>query len=665
MHKPTVRLALCIVLLLPLPAGAAEHPLDPLSYQEMWRALELLRDAGHMDRDTRFSELTLREPAKRDVVAWTPGAEMPRAAYAVVRQGRETYEATIDLAAGRVASWTPLTGVQPSWIGEEFNALVDKVLEHPDFIAGLAARGITDFTFLDCRTGPPGYFGTAEERGRRIGNVSCSESRDVRNSWTRRVEGLSAVVDLVAGEVLRVVDDGPVPITGTVADFDRTTLDAPREVPGPIDTRQPLGPGFELDGYQVRWQNWRFHLRPDQRVGVVLSLVRYQPAPPAAARSVLYQGYLSEIFVPYMDPSFAWYRRNFIDIGEFVAGGLAKSLLRGRDCPDHAVYVDTLISGGNGRPRTVQDTICLYERETGDPVWRHYADEQPDSRRSRDLVVRTGAVVGNYDYVLDWIFRQDGSIEARVGATGILEVKAANAASATESAAAARATDADGAEAPAAPDREDAYGRFVDRNIVAVNHDHYFSYRLDLDIDGTGNRFVTDRLVARRLPPDHPRRSLWVQEQQVAASERDAQLDIDLQRPALWRVLSTERVNAAGYPTSFQVLPGRNANTLLSADDYPRRRAGFIDHHLWVTPYRVEERYAAGDHPTLSEPGLGLPDWTAADRPVLDTDIVLWHTVGMHHLPRAEDWPVMPTMWHGFELRPFDFFDRNPALDVP
>ena len=664
MHKLPVRLALCIVLLLPLPVRAAEHPLDPLSFQEMWRVLELLRDAGHMDRDTRFSELTLLEPDKRDVLAWRPGAEMPRAAYAVVRQGGETYEAAVDLAAGRVASWKPLTGAQPAWTGDEFRAVVDKVLEHPDFIAGLEARSITDFTFLDCSTGPRGYFGTAEERGRRIGNVSCSESRGVRNSWTRRVEGLSAVVDLVAGEVLRVVDDGPVPVTDTVADFDRTTLAAPRKVPGPIDTRQPLGPGFELDGYQVRWQNWRFHLRPDQRIGLVLSLVRYQAQPDAAARSVMYQGHLSEIFVPYMDPSFAWYRRNFIDAGEFVAGGLAKPLLRGRDCPDHAVYVDTLISGGNGRPRTVQDTICLYERETGDPAWRHYASEQPDSRRSRDLVVRTGAVVGNYDYLLDWIFRQDGSIEARVGATGILEVKAANAASAKESAAAGP-TDAAAGEAPAAPAREDAYGRFVDRNIVAVNHDHYFSFRLDLDIDGAGNRFVTDRLVTRKLPGGHPRRSLWVQEQRAAASEHDARLDIDLQRPALWRVLSTGRVNAAGYPTSFQLLPGRNANTLLSADDYPRRRAGFIDHHLWVTPYRVGERYAAGDHPTLSEPGLGLPEWTAADRPVLDTDIVVWHTIGMHHLPRAEDWPVMPTMWHGFELRPFDFFDRNPALDLP
>ena len=643
------KLPLCSIFLAAAQlAQAADHPLDPLSYQEIWRALELVRNAGHMDRETRFSQLTLHEPSKREVLAWRPGAVMPRKAYAVVRHGKDAFEAIVDLTADQLASWSPLNGIHPNWSEEDFKAVVDKVLEHPDFIAGLGARGITDTTFLDCSTGPPGYFGTEEERGRRIGNVRCSEPRGVRNAWTRQVEGLSAVVDLGSEEVLRVVDDGPVPITGTNGDFDRTTLERPREVPGPLDARQPLGPGFELDGYRVRWQNWRFHLRPDQRVGAVLSLVGYQEKPDGPARSVMYQGHLSEIFVPYMDPSFGWYRRNFIDVGEFMAGGLAKALLRGRDCPDYATYIDTVISNDKGRPRTVPDTICVFERETGDPAWRHWSSELPDSRRSRDLVVRVGAVVGNYDYLLDWIFRQDGAIEARVGTTGILEVKATEAENALQ----------------AGPDA-DAYGRFVDRNIVAVNHDHYFSYRLDLDVDGTNNCFVTDRLVARRLPAGHPRRSLWVRERHVPASEHDARLDIDLERPALWRVLSNDQRNSSGYRTSFQLFPGRNANTLLSEDDYPRRRAGFIDHHLWVTPQRDGERHAAGDHPTLSEPGQGLPAWTAADRPIRDTDIVVWHTIGMHHLPRSEDWPVMPTMWYGFELRPFDFFDRNPALDLP
>jgi primary-amine oxidase len=63
--------------------------------------------------------------------------------------------------------------------------------------------------------------------------------------------------------------------------------------------------------------------------------------------------------------------------------------------------------------------------------------------------------------------------------------------------------------------------------------------------------------------------------------------------------------------------------------------------------------------------GAGLPAWTARDRSVVDTDIVLWHSFGVTHIPRPEDWPVMPVESTGFVLMPFGFFDRNPALDVP
>jgi len=130
-------------------------------------------------------------------------------------------------------------------------------------------------------------------------------------------------------------------------------------------------------------------------------------------------------------------------------------------------------------------------------------------------------------------------------------------------------------------------------------------------------------------------------------------------------VLSTNRTNRVGYPSSYQLLPSMNMQTLLTENDYPRRRAGFINHHLWVTPYQPEERFAAGEYPTMSEPGQGLPAWTASNRPIRNTDIVLWYSLGMHHVVRAEDWPVMPVLWHSFELRPFDFFDQNPVLDLP
>ena len=200
---------------------------------------------------------------------------------------------------------------------------------------------------------------------------------------------------------------------------------------------------------------------------------------------------------------------------------------------------------------------------------------------------------------------------------------------------------------------------------MAVNHDHYSSYRLDLDIDGANNRIVAGRLVTPRLPERHPRRSRWVREEHVPANEHDLRPDISLERPALWRVVSNDERDFSGYTTNFQLVPGGNANTLLPEDDYPRRRAGFIDHHLWITAQRDGERHAAGDHPTLRELGQGPPAWTSVDRPIRDTDIVVWQTIGRHHLPRSKDWPVMPAVWYGFELRPFDFFDRNPALDLP
>jgi Cu2+-containing amine oxidase len=333
----------------------------------------------------------------------------------------------------------------------------------------------------------------------------------VRNTYPRQITGLTAVVDLNAKRVLRVVDEGLVPVTSAVADYDPASIGPPRDVPSPMRVDQPLGPGFRLEGHIVEWQKWRFHVRSDQRVGTIVSTVMYGDGD--ARRHVLYEGHLSEIFVPYMDPAFDWYRRNFLDAGEFSAGGLLKPLARGLDCPEGAVYLDGLVADDEGRPKALPNVMCLFEREAGDMAWRHFSGE-PESRRKRDLVVRSAAVLGNYDYV-------------------------------------------------------------------------------------------------------------------------------------------------------FELTPGMTIKTLLTSDDHPRRRAGFIDHQLWVTSYRPEERYAAGDYPTLSTAGQGLPNWTRANRRIEQSDIVLWYTTGMHHVVRAEDWPVMPVLWHSFELRPFDFFDRNPALDLP
>ena len=643
-------LSLLLIASAPLSAQNHSHPLDPLAWQEYWTVLETLQEAGNLDGKTRFSHINLLPPDKESVWNWKGTGSVPRLAYATVHQGADTYEAIVDLNKRTLESWVKLEGIQPTWLGEEFGKMSDIAKEHPEVIEAMKKRGYEDLTLIDFFFGPPGYFATAEQIDRRIAHGHASDPAGFRNSWGRGIEGLTIVADMHSMEVLRVVDEGVVPVSETNTDFDAGSIPSVREVPGRMIVHQPDGAGFKIDGHVVEWQKWKFHVRPDHRVGMVISTLSYNEND--EERKIMYEGFLSEIFVPYMDPAFGWYPRNFIDLGEYTAGGFTNPLLRGLDAPDYAHYIDGLFMHDNGRPKHVPNLIAIFEKESGDPSWRHNSTEMgPESRVKRDLVVRAAAVVGNYDYILDWVFQQDGSIVVRAGATGIAEAKPT--------------LQKDAVEAGSSQFPDDAYGRFVDPHIVAVNHDHYFSYRLDMDIDGTNNSLQIDRLTTQMLPDDHPRRSVWVNDPMIAKTESEGKLKMMMNMPALWRVISNSRTNHVGYPASYQLMPGMTALTRLSSDDYPRRRAGYIDHHLWVTPYRADERFAAGEFPTLSLPGEGLPKWTAANRSIENTDIVIWYTMAMHHMVRAEDWPVMPVLWHSFELRPFDFFNRNPALDLP
>ena len=120
-----------------------------------------------------------------------------------------------------------------------------------------------------------------------------------------------------------------------------------------------------------------------------------------------------------------------------------------------------------------------------------------------------------------------------------------------------------------------------------------------------------------------------------------------------------------GYPTGYEIMPGATAVSSLSPDDPAQTMGAFSEHQMWVTPYRPEELYAAGTYVTTSKEPDGLANWTKANRPIDNTDIVGWYTLGFHHVVRLEDWPVMPTLWHEFLIRPVNFFDKNPVLTLP
>ncbi len=666
--RPFLLLAFGLSMLLPLghsgTASAQEvrHPLDPLTWDEYWTIVEVLKQSERTDEKTKFWLVNLKEPPKSDVLAWQPGDEIPRSAFAVLRQGPKIYEAAIDLADRKVTSWEEVEGVSIPVDDEERDSINVLVKKNVEWRAAMERRGITDLEALDCWVELLGYFATAEQLdGRRVARVSCElEMRSSRyfpgpSGW---IGGITVLVDADNFEILQVVEEGAAPIR-TDDDYE-AVIDHPREVRTPITVEQPLGPSFELEGHRVSWQKWSFHFRVDPRVGLVISDVRYKDG--ERTRSIMYQGMLAEIFVPYMDPSLPWYDFNFFDTG---GSGFAVPLEPDLDCPENAVYFDALVARyEDGQPKTAERSACLFERYSGDVAWRHqYGGRRAvESRAARDLVLRMVARLGNYDYFFDWVFQQNGAITVRVGATGMDNVKIVPAPVAVV----ASGTNGGGTNGDEAAPAADAYGRYVAKNVVAVNHDHFFSFRLDLDVDGPENSFERDALKTVRLPDDHSRKSLWVVESSIARVESDGKLRIDLERPSLWRVINPQVKNRVGYPVSYQIVPRSNLLSLMDSDDYPQRRGGFIDYHLWVTPYNPNELYVGGLYPAISrdEP-VGLPAWTAADRSIVNTDIVVWYTFGMHHVPRSEDWPLMPTAWYSFEIRPFDFFDHNPALDLP
>jgi primary-amine oxidase len=199
----------------------------------------------------------------------------------------------------------------------------------------------------------------------------------------------------------------------------------------------------------------------------------------------------------------------------------------------------------------------------------------------------------------------------------------------------------------------------------APYHQHFFSARLDFAVDGEKNTVVEVNTVSVPAGPDNPHGNAYTTEEMPLAKERSAQRTTNPLSSRFWRVVNPERRNHLNRPVAYRLCPGENVLTFAQPGAAVLKRAGFLTKNVWVTPYEPSERYPTGDYPNQNKGGDGLPRWTEADRDIAERDVVVWYTFGQTHIPRVEDWPVMPVSSIGFLLRPDGFFDSNPALDLP
>jgi primary-amine oxidase len=631
-------------------AGAAAagppHPLDPLSGGELASAVEILRTAHNLGDSWRFVSAVLLEPDKELARHWVPGQPHPRRALVVLLDTAERagFEAVVDLAAASVERFTRLPdGVQPAVMLDEFGECEEAVKRSDLFREALHKRGVTDVSLVMVEPWSAGNYGTEvpEDQGRRLLRALCFvRAEPTDNGFARPLDGVITVVDLHEMEVVRIEDYGVVPLPPEAGNWAREYIADFREAPKPLEIAQPDGPSFTVDGWQVRWQNWSFRLGFTPREGIVLHQVRYRDGD--EDRLILDRASVCEMVVPYGDPGEQYYRKNAFDIGEYGIGTLANSLALGCDCLGAVRYFDAPLLDSRGKSVAIKNAICLHEEDAG-LLWKHtdWRTGQSEARRSRRLSVSFIATVGNYEYGFYWNMYQEGTIECDVKLTGIMNTTAL------------------------APGEAAEYGVEIAPRLKAPLHQHIFAARLDISLDGGTNSVYEVNMTGIPTGPENPHGNAFRAETTLLATETEAQRSVSGATGRFWRVVNPRRSNRLGQPVAYRLVPGENCPPFVQPDARILRRAAFATHHLWVTPFAADERYPAGDYPNQHAGGDGLPRWTAIDRGVDDTDIVLWYIFAHNHVPRLEDWPVMPVSSMGFRLKPDGFFARNPSLDLP
>ncbi|KAI3933705.1 hypothetical protein MKW92_052571 [Papaver armeniacum] len=667
------------------------HPLDPLSAAEIAVAVGTVRAAGATpeERDSmRFIEVVLVEPDKSIIAladayffppfqpsllpkskggAFVPSKLPARQARLVVynKRSNETSIWIVELTQvhaatrggpnrGKVISSQVIPDVQPPMDAVEYAECEAVVKDFPPFQEAMRKRGILDMDLFMVDPWCVGYYSDKDAPSRRLAKplIFCRTESDcpMENGYARPVEGIYVLVDMqnmvvIEFEDRKLVPLPPVdPLRNYTAGQTRGGVD--RSDVKPLQIIQPEGPSFRVNGQFVEWQKWNFRVGFTPKEGLVIYSVAYTDGS-GGRRPIAHRLSFVEMVVPYGDPNEPHYRKNAFDAGEDGLGKNAHSLKRGCDCLGYIKYFDAHFTNFTGGVETIENCVCLHEEDHG-ILWKHqdWRSGLAEVRRSRRLTVSFFCTVANYEYGFFWHFYQDGKIEAEVKLTGILSLGALQ------------------------PGETRKYGTTIAPGLYAPVHQHFFVSRMDMAVDckpgEAFNQVVEVDVKVEEPGKNNIHNNAFYAEERVLKSEMEAMRNCNPLSARHWIVKNTRNANRTGQLTGYKLMPGSNCAPLAGPEAKFMRRAAFLKHNLWVTQYAPDEMYPGGEFPNQNpRDNEGLTTWVKQNRSLEETDIVLWYVFGITHIPRLEDWPVMPVEHIGFTLVPHGFFNCSPAVDVP
>lgn len=622
----------------PVLQSAPVHPMASL--HEIKAVQSLLSSNGLLGAEKRIAYLGLLDPSRGQ-----EGQDRRFRVFIHDVSGAAPVDVVASLSRGEIDSVTELdtkvTGELPV-LEEEFE-LVEVLLSTDE--RWLAALAVRDLDVAKVRVAPlsAGVFEYAEEKGRRIlRGLAFVQDFPEDSAWAHPVDGLVAYVDVVNKEVTQVIDLGAMPIPAEHGNYTDPELTGPlRTTQKPISITQPDGPSFTVTGgNHVEWEKWSVDVGFDAREGVVLHNLGFRDGD--QVRSIINRASIAEMVVPYGDPSPIRSWQNYFDTGEYLVGQYANSLELGCDCLGDITYLSPVVSDAFGNPREIRNGICMHEEDWG--ILSKHSDMYTGinyTRRNRRLVISFFTTIGNYDYGFYWYLYLDGTIEFEAKATGVVFTSAF-------------------------PEGGSDNISQLAPGLGAPFHQHLFSARLDMAIDGFTNRVEEEDVVRQAMGEGNERGNAFSRKRTVLTRESEGVREADARSGRTWIISNPESRNRLGEPVGYKLHSENQPTLLADPGSSIARRAAFATKDVWVTRYSGdEERYPTGDFVNQHAGGEGLPAYIAQDRDIDGQDIVLWHTFGLTHFPRVEDWPIMPVDTVGFKLRPEGFFDRSPVLDVP
>ena len=417
----------------------------------------------------------------------------------------------------------------------------------------------------------------------------------------------------------------------------------------PIHVTQPEGVSYSIEGRNIRWQNWSLHLGFNYRDGIVLNNVCYDDGI-KGVRPLFYRLSISEMVVPYGVTKFPGHRKHAFDTGEYGIGTLSNSLALECDCLGSISYLDADFVKRDGNSKTTKSAICIHEEDAG-ILHKHtdFRDLNVHVARNRKLIISNVCTVANYEYGFYWSLGLDGSLELEVKLTGIVNVTSM------------------------APNeiRDTSKETEVAPRVAAPFHQHLFSLRIDSMIDGLNNQVVESDIVpddAEVGSPSNFYGNGFRAIKKVFSTSKEAASNYDSKVSRNWIIENPSKKHyASGNNAGYKIMSGNIQTLLAKPHSMVWDRAPFARNGINVTKYEEGNLYPSGHYVNQCTGGkdFGLAEWVNKDSNIKDEDIVTWLSFGTNHITRPEDYPIMPVETVKVHLKPVNFFDRNPGLDIP